>query len=121
MIDYKPLEDKEQCKKCLHYQVCANVMKNQLHIREKLLKEKAECEHFVSVTDGDEYISKLKISGYIGGVFTQVMTSGINAKDLPFTLSPSAYLSGYKDGLKKALSIVQNFEADVVIKAGDEK
>ena len=39
---------KEQCKKCFHFQVCANVMKNQLLIREKMLKEEnPKCEHFV--------------------------------------------------------------------------
>lgn len=42
----------EQCKKCLHYQVCAEVMKNQLMIREKMLhEENAKCEHFFPAAD----------------------------------------------------------------------
>lgn len=42
----------DKCKKCYHFQVCANVMKNQLFIREKmLLEENPECEHFVSAED----------------------------------------------------------------------
>ena len=42
----------ERCKKCSHFQVCANVMKNQLFIREKmLLEENPECEQFVPVED----------------------------------------------------------------------
>ena len=41
------IEINEQCKKCFHFPVCANVMKNQLYIREKMLKEKnPKCEHF---------------------------------------------------------------------------
>ena len=42
----------DRCKKCSHFQVCANVMKNQLFIREKmLLEENPECEHFISAED----------------------------------------------------------------------
>lgn len=42
----------DKCKKCYHFQVCANVMKNQLFIREKmLLEENPECEHFISAAD----------------------------------------------------------------------
>lgn len=47
----------EQCKKCFHFQVCAQVMKNQLFIREKMLKEKnPKCEHFVNVADVVEVV-----------------------------------------------------------------
>lgn len=47
MADYN-----EQCKKCFHFQVCAQVMKNQLFIREKMLKEEnPKCEHFVNAAD----------------------------------------------------------------------
>jgi hypothetical protein len=43
------LEVKEQCKKCFHFQVCANVLKQQLLIREKMLNEEdPKCEHFIS-------------------------------------------------------------------------
>ena len=42
-------EYNEQCKRCFHFQVCAQVMKNQLFIREKMLKEEnPKCEHFVN-------------------------------------------------------------------------
>lgn len=42
----------ERCKKCSHFQVCANVMKSQLFIREKMiLEENPECEHFISDAD----------------------------------------------------------------------
>ncbi|MGN1479679.1 MAG: hypothetical protein ACI4XH_07925 [Acutalibacteraceae bacterium] len=42
----------EQCRKCFHFQVCAQVMKNELFIREKLLKEEnPKCEHFISSAD----------------------------------------------------------------------
>lgn len=45
-------EYNEQCKKCFHFQVCAQVMKNQLFIREKMLKEEnPKCEHFVNAAD----------------------------------------------------------------------
>lgn len=45
-------EYNEQCKKCFHFQVCAQVMKNQLFIREKMLKEESpKCEHFVNAAD----------------------------------------------------------------------
>ena len=47
----------EQCKKCFHFQVCAQVMKNQLFIREKMLKkESPKCEHFVNVADVVEVV-----------------------------------------------------------------
>ena len=42
----------EQCRKCFHFQVCAQVMKNTLFIREKMLKEaNPKCEHFISSAD----------------------------------------------------------------------
>lgn len=45
-------EINEQCKKCFHFQVCANVMKNQLFIKEKMLKEEnPKCEHFAPAED----------------------------------------------------------------------
>lgn len=48
-------EYNEQCKKCFHFQVCAQVMKNQLFIREKMLKEEnPKCEHFVNAADVTE-------------------------------------------------------------------
>lgn len=47
----------DRCKKCSHFQVCANVMKNQLFIREKmLLEENPECEHFISDADVAEVV-----------------------------------------------------------------
>ena len=46
------IEDKEQCKKCLHYQVCANVMKRQLFIREVIMgEEDPKCEYFLPTAD----------------------------------------------------------------------
>lgn len=48
----KMAECNEQCKKCFHFQVCAQVMKNWLFIREKMLKEEnPKCEHFVNAAD----------------------------------------------------------------------
>lgn len=42
------IEVKEQCKSCFHFQVCANVLKQQLYIREKMLKEEnPKCEQYV--------------------------------------------------------------------------
>lgn len=42
----------DQCKNCFHLQVCANVLKNQLFIREKMLKEEnPKCEHYISTAD----------------------------------------------------------------------
>lgn len=42
----------EQCIKCFHFQVCAQVMKNWLFIREKMLKEEnPKCEHFIPAAD----------------------------------------------------------------------
>ena len=50
-------EYNEQCKKCFHFQVCAQVMKNQLFIREKTLKEEnPKCEHFVNAADVVEVV-----------------------------------------------------------------
>lgn len=47
----------ERCRKCYHFKVCANVMKNQLFIREKmLLEENPECEHFISDEDVAEAV-----------------------------------------------------------------
>ena len=41
---------KEKCKKCFHFQVCANVLQNDLFIREVMLGEKEpECKQFVEV------------------------------------------------------------------------
>ncbi|MBR3767548.1 MAG: hypothetical protein IKL10_04825 [Clostridia bacterium] len=46
------IEVKEQCKDCFHFQVCANVLKQQLFIREVVLKEETpKCEHFILATD----------------------------------------------------------------------
>lgn len=40
------------CKKCFYFQVCANVLKNQLFIREKMLKEEnPKCEHYIPAAD----------------------------------------------------------------------
>lgn len=45
-------EYKEQCIKCFHFQVCAQVMKNQLFIRSVMLKEEnPKCEHFIPAAD----------------------------------------------------------------------
>lgn len=39
----------EQCRKCFHFEVCANVMKQQLLIQEKMLKIKnPKCKHFIN-------------------------------------------------------------------------
>ena len=41
---------KEKCKKCFHFQVCENVLQNDLSIREVMLGEKEpECKQFVEV------------------------------------------------------------------------
>ena len=41
---------KEKCKKCFHFQVCANVLQNDLFIREVMLGEKEPgCKQFVEV------------------------------------------------------------------------
>lgn len=46
------IEVKEQCKKCFHFQVCANVLKQQLYIREEMLKEEnPKCNIFVPAAD----------------------------------------------------------------------
>jgi hypothetical protein len=46
------IEVNEQCKKCFHFQVCANVLKQQLFIREKMLQEEnPKCEHFIPTAD----------------------------------------------------------------------
>ena len=51
------LEVKEQCKKCFHFQVCANVLKQQLYIREKMLKEEnPKCDNFVPTADVVEVV-----------------------------------------------------------------
>ena len=63
--------------------------------------------------NADEYISKSEVSRYIGIMFANAMQK-IN--DIPPCRNPSDYLSGYSDGIKKALNTVQNFEATVVIK-----
>lgn len=61
------LEDNEQCKKCFHYQVCANVLKQQLFIRKEMLhEENPECKHFISAADvvevrHDEWLLKSRI------------------------------------------------------------
>ena len=42
----------EQCRKCFHFEVCANVMKQQLFIEEKMLKIKnPKCKHFLDAKD----------------------------------------------------------------------
>lgn len=42
------MEVKEQCKSCFHFQVCANVLKQQLFAREIMLKEEnPKCEHYI--------------------------------------------------------------------------
>ena len=42
------IEVREQCKKCFHFQVCADVLKQQLYIKEMTLEEKnVSCKHFV--------------------------------------------------------------------------
>lgn len=50
------LEVKEQCKGCYHFQVCANILKQQLFIREKLGEENPSCEQFISTADVVEVV-----------------------------------------------------------------
>ena len=46
------MEVKEQCKSCFHFQVCANVLKQQLFAREIMLKEEnPKCEHYIPTAD----------------------------------------------------------------------
>ena len=46
------IEVKEQCKSCFHFQVCANVLKQQLFAREIMLKEEnPKCEHYKPTAD----------------------------------------------------------------------
>lgn len=46
------VEVREQCKGCFHFQVCAEVMKKQLFIREKLCREEnPQCEHYSPSAD----------------------------------------------------------------------
>lgn len=63
--------------------------------------------------NADEYISKSEVARYIGIMFANAMQKN---NDVPPCRNPSDYLSGYSDGIKKALDTVQNFEATVVIK-----
>ena len=45
-------EYNEQCKKCFHFQVCANILKRQLFIREKILaEENPKCIDYVPTAD----------------------------------------------------------------------
>ena len=49
------IEVNEQCKSCFHFQVCANVLKQQLFIREKMLKEEnLKCENYIPTADVEE-------------------------------------------------------------------
>lgn len=51
------IEVKEQCKSCFHYQVCANVLKQQLFIREYMLKqENPKCEQYIPTADVVEVV-----------------------------------------------------------------
>ena len=51
------IEVKEQCKGCFHYQVCANVLKQQLFIREVMLKEEnPKCEQYIPTADVVEVV-----------------------------------------------------------------
>lgn len=46
------VEVREQCKGCFHFQVCADVMKQQLFIREKVCREEnPQCEHYSPTAD----------------------------------------------------------------------
>ena len=76
-------EVKEQCKQCFHFQVCANIMKQQLLIREKMLKEEnPKCEHFVSSADVDEVVRCSECQHWGGVTFGFVCRkfSGANIK-----------------------------------------
>lgn len=53
----------DKCKKCFHFQVCANIMKNQLFIREKMMgEENPECEEFIS---SEEVERCIKLAGRV--------------------------------------------------------
>lgn len=46
------VEVREQCKGCFHFQVCAEVMKQQLFIREKVCREEnPRCDHYSPAAD----------------------------------------------------------------------
>lgn len=61
---------KKQCKQCFHFQVCANVLKNQLFIREYMLKERnPKCEHFISAADVAEVVHGKWLRTKYEGVF----------------------------------------------------
>ena len=91
----------DRCKKCSHFQVCANVMKNQLFIREKmLLEENPECEHFISDADVAEVV-RCSECKYFGKELKQGKHSCLNYQ-LPYCLEND--YCGYgerKDGDKK--------------------
>lgn len=51
------IEAREQCKGCFHFQVCADVLKHQLFIREKMLKEEnLKCENYIPASDVSEVV-----------------------------------------------------------------
>ena len=51
------VEVREQCKGCFHFQVCADVMKTQLFIREKVcMEENPQCEHYSPGADVVEVV-----------------------------------------------------------------
>lgn len=57
---------KEQCKNCFHFQVCANVLKNQLFIREKMLNEEnPKCVYYISAANVVESPCKVGDTVYI--------------------------------------------------------
>lgn len=67
------VEVREQCKGCFHFQVCADVMKNQLFIREKVcMEENPQCEHYSPTADVVEvvrckdckYVKPMSFKGY---------------------------------------------------------
>lgn len=69
-VHFNMINVKEQCKRCFYFQVCANVLKQQLFIREIMLKEeKPKCEHYIPVADVVEVThGKWKAGHYEGGI-----------------------------------------------------
>jgi hypothetical protein len=61
------IEVKEQCKCCYHFQVCANILKQQLFIRGILGEENPICEQFIP-TDNVVAVVRCKDCKHYGGV-----------------------------------------------------
>ncbi len=48
------------CKDCLHYEVCAEVMKQQLYIKEKVCKQKPVCSQFADRSEWEHLPCKVE-------------------------------------------------------------